>query len=147
MRETILKCPITGQRHKITEEDGAPTILDVEEGMDLPVGWGEIIVRRVIANPSYAAAISARNEKAQLLLAQIDAAVAATGASEEEADRARATIPAQVEREHPLPGEYATAEWAYSSVSPGGMDEVDAELSKIGLVLTPVEAPEIAEAE
>ncbi|MSQ55775.1 MAG: hypothetical protein EXR31_10455 [Betaproteobacteria bacterium] len=132
-RETTLRCPITGQRHKIVDDDGAPTILDADEALDLPPGWGEIIVRRVIPHPAFAAATVLRHEHAQSLHARLAAAAADLDLPPEEQEHA---VAQQVDRDLPLPPEYATVEWSFGSVSPAGMDDLDAELAKLGLVLT-----------
>lgn len=139
MKEILLKCPITGQRKKIEDPEGEPTILDPEDASDLPPGWGEVIVRRVVSNPSYLSTVAAREARGAQLIAQIDAAAGQMGASEAEVAEAREAVPGTVDREMPLPAEFVTVEWAFGAISPDGMDSVADEAGKLGLVMQPLE--------
>jgi len=147
MREVLLKCPITGKRQKIIDPEGEPTVLDIEEGSDLPEGWGEVIVRRVMPNPAYAPAADLRAQMGEQLNAQIDEAAGQMGASAEEVAAARRAVPSRVDRDLPLPAEFVTVEWAFSALSPEGMDSVGEEMGKLGLTMQPIPSDQEAPAE
>lgn len=137
-RELTVKCPITGQRHKTHETDGAPQLLAEEDGIELPAGWGDLTIRRVLPNPAYNEAVRARAQKTEQLLAQIAAAQEQMGASDADVESASAEVPGEVDRQIPLPAELVSVEWTFSAISPDGIDAVAFELEKLGIVLIPL---------
>lgn len=87
-----------------TSKSGAPAVHDVDEEIDTPLGWLQVIVTRVVANPEHTEAV----QRTEAELAQLDQALAADGLTAEQ--RATTLAPVRAQREAAYPPEHTVQE-------------------------------------
>lgn len=150
MKSTIqYHCPVTNKRTRVnlpgSDEDGVflPVTEEDEDGLDLPLGWGRLVIEQVVRNPEVEQAKAARRAFVEQTTAAVeqqargDSEQAAQIRAEIESGAAAEQIQAAAEEQIPIPEDATvTMRATYSVLSDEAIAEILSALEKAGVKFT-----------